>query len=290
MHEAEPQPTYDAPLERCPLCAGDLAHGWDMDFRGHRIDRCRRCDVRFMNPRYSDAWLHAFYGAYEASGSKPGERTRWRARPEVRRAGKERALELIAAYRPVGTILLVGCGDGLEIEIARAKGWTVQGLEVDAAVAERLRACYAVPIAAASAEHWQWPPAAFDAIYADQVLEHMKDPLRFLTAAAAALRPGGVLFVAVPNIGSLANAAKTWLGRMGLKRRRGAHYNTRHHLFFFAPHVLVPLLRDRLGLRVLVVRGSLKPQRKPLTALLGRWFPSVDSGFLVLAQRPATPA
>jgi hypothetical protein len=44
-------------------------------------------------------------------------------------------------------------------------------------------------------------------------------------------------------------------------------------------------LRERLGMDVLLVRTSPKPQRNPMVALLGRCGPLFDSSFVVVARR-----
>jgi hypothetical protein len=106
-----------------------------------------------------------------------------------------------------------------------------------------------------------------------------------LFAAHRILRPGGVLFLGVPNIASLANRLKGLAGQLGLRRRRrGNQYATKHHVFYYSPVVLRRMLGS-FGFDVLAVRGSLKPQRNALTARLSRWLPALDSGFLVLARK-----
>ena len=130
---------------------------------------------------------------------------------------------------------------------------------------------------------------SFDAVFMDQVIEHPKDPARYLRVARDLLRPGGVLYLATPNIGSLGNTWKTALDKLGVRgRRRGKHYNTKHHLFFFTPKVLRRLLEHTFGFEVLVSRASLKPQQNPVTALLGRWFAVLDSSFLIVARKPSS--
>ena len=118
------------------------------------------------------------------------------------------------------------------------------------------------------------------------MIEHPKDPGHYLETCRELLRPGGVVFLGMPNLGSITNRLKTLADRLRLRSRRGRHYNTRHHVTFFRPAVLVRHLRQRLGLEVLRVRGSLKPQRNPLIALLNGVHPCFDSSFFVIARVP----
>jgi hypothetical protein len=101
------------------------------------------------------------------------------------------------------------------------------------------------------------------------------------------LRSGGVLFLGLPNIGSVANRLKTTLGRLGLRRRRrGNEYATKHHVFYYSPRSLRRVLERAYGFETVLVRGSLKPQRNPITPRLSRWLPALDSGFILLARKP----
>src|SRR5690606_14847814 len=100
------------------------------------------------------------------------------------------------------------------------------------------------------------------------------------------LRPGGVLYLGLPNIGSLANGWKTLLGRLGLRRRRrGRHYASQHHITYYTPAVLRRHLQQHYDFEVLVVSGSPKASRRPWLDWLTRRFPLLDSSFAVVARR-----
>jgi 2-polyprenyl-3-methyl-5-hydroxy-6-metoxy-1,4-benzoquinol methylase len=280
-------PDYDPPLEHCPLCDGPRLKAYDRDYRGHRIDRCAECGVAFMNPQYSDAHLRRFYSTYinvhDQGAPVPAQR---RSQPEVRAADKGRCLDLMARHLAPGRVLMVGCGDGLELEVARRHGWSPEGYDIDEKTTAEVAQRSGVPVHCGRFERLPVPEGRFDAVFMDQVIEHPKNPADYLRKAHALLREGGVLFLGTPNIGSVSNRLKTWAGRLGLRRqRRGRHYNTKHHIFFYTPAVMRGLLA-RFGFEVLVVRGSLEPQRNPVTPLLSRWLPNLDSGFIALARKP----
>ncbi len=105
-----------------------------------------------------------------------------------------------AAGRP-GDLLELGPGHGAIAEASVKAGWRYAAVEASPALAGRLRErgfevvrAWVPPIPAADASR--------DAVYADQVLEHMPgiDAARQLTAEAwRVLRPGGVFFVVVPD-------------------------------------------------------------------------------------------
>lgn len=286
------QPTpadYDPRIERCPLCDGGPLRPYDGDFRGHVIDRCGGCGIKLMNPQYSDDWLQRFYAEYidEDRGGAG-----YKCRPEVRNATKSGSLELIAEHLPAAAraaarVLMVGCGDGYEIGLAKAMGWRPEGYDIDPATTERVAARYAVPVHCGDFTGLALEDGRFDAVYMDQVIEHLKNPGAYLRQVRRLLRDGGVLFLGQPNIGSLANRLKTVTSRLRLRRgKRGNHYASKHHIVYFTPGVMRRALRLH-GFEVLCVRSSLKPQRNPVTALLGPWLTFLDSGFIALARKPA---
>jgi SAM-dependent methyltransferase len=121
----------------------------------------------------------------------------------ARRARVERSrLDLLMRHiRPPGDLLEIGPGNGTLAALAVEAGWQYSGIEPSAILADRLRSqgltiveAFTPPIPAAD--------ASCDVVYADQVFEHMSgiDAARALTAEAMrVLRPGGVLFVVVPD-------------------------------------------------------------------------------------------
>ena len=289
MPPAEAPTDFDPPRSTCPLCEGGPLRHRLTDFRGHGIDRCGACGVEFMNPQYSDEAMRRLYAGYISL--HPEERDeRYRCRAEVRRIGKQRSMALLAREAPGRRILMVGCGDGLELREALACGWQPEGYDVDPATTAAVASAVGVPVHCGDFHALPAHTAAYDAVFLDQVLEHPKEPGRYLRTCLALLRPGGCAFLGMPNLGSLSNVLKTRADLLGLRRRRGRHYNTRHHVTFFRPAVLVRHLRERLGMEVLRVGTSRKPQRNPLVTLLGRVSTVFDSSFFVIARRPVRAA
>ena len=96
-----------------------------------------------------------------------------------------------------------------------------------------------------------------------------------------------ILFLGMPNVGSWSNRFKTFMGRMRLRKNHGKHYASKHHIFFFTPVAMRKVLEGFYGFDVLCMRGSLKPQRNPVTPFLSRWMPNADSGFIAIARKRA---
>jgi SAM-dependent methyltransferase len=110
-------------------------------------------------------------------------------------------------------VLDVGCGDAVFLAGMKKAGWDVQGLEPDASAAERARR-NEIPVVTATLEEASFEPGSFDAITLNHVLEHFHDPLEALRICRRALRPGGSIWLATPNLDALGHATfgSSWLG------------------------------------------------------------------------------
>jgi 2-polyprenyl-3-methyl-5-hydroxy-6-metoxy-1,4-benzoquinol methylase len=81
-------------------------------------------------------------------------------------------------------------------------------------------------------------PASFDAVSLFDVLEHLFDPVRTLRDCAALLKPGGIIFLYVPNYDS---ASRLLMGK-------DAHFIwPTHHLNYYTPQTIRDLMQ-RQGL------------------------------------------
>jgi SAM-dependent methyltransferase len=274
---------FDPPLSACVLCGSPRIGRYDRDFRGVTIARCRACGVKFMNPQYTDAYLAAYYASYTQEESESAERHAMRV------AQKTEKIALVERYRRPGRFLSIGCGDGTELQVARSRGWQVEGYDVDPITCDRIARRVGACIHSGDLLTLPLEEGAYDCVYLDQVLEHPKDPGEHLRLCRRLLTADGVLLVGVPNIASVSSTYKTILGKLGLKARRGKHYDSWHHLFYYSPATLPRLLERHYGFRVLLVQGDPKPRRHAGgTARLHDWaarrLPVLDSSFVLIAS------
>lgn len=250
--EMHPGFEFDRPLTHCPLCRSARMGPHDRDFRGVTIWRCGDCRLWFMNPQYTDASLARFYAHYIPEQIEAGSHEY-----QNRVLSKTDDLQAIERFQSPGRWLSIGCGDGLELELARERGWRVEGYDVDAATTRRVARRIQAVVYCGNLFALNLPPDSYDCVYMDQVLEHPKNPQDYLIEVRRILRPGGLLFVGCPNIRSISNCVKTALGKAGLKReRRGRHYGAFHHLFYYSPGALRRTLERHYGFRVLTAEGT----------------------------------
>lgn len=106
-------------------------------------------------------------------------------------------LRALAGMAP-GTVLDVGCGRGDLGEALVRRGWRVAGVEPsrEACAFARRRG---IEASVGTLETVSLERDSFDAVVMRHSLEHVPDPIADLTLIQRALRPGGLLFVSVPN-------------------------------------------------------------------------------------------
>jgi SAM-dependent methyltransferase len=148
--------------------------------------------------------------------------------------------------RVPGRLLEVGFGAGHVLREARARGWTVFGLEEAQPCVDAARAA-GLPAARASLLTWDGPDGALDAVALYSVLEHLLDPRAHLRRARALLRPGGVLALRLPDTPPAGPPASLIA-----------------HVYHFNHDTIGVLLRDE-GFRVvhLETAGTWRPTRYP---------------------------
>ncbi len=221
----------------CLLCGGDdfetvIVAGDELTrIGGHfRVVRCLRCRLSYTNPRPTLQSLGLFYPeTYDPYAGHERDRTRsWHHQleravlrtyhgypPQPATAavallgvvGKalirtKRRRESWVPFRSPGRMLDFGCGAGDYLKRMRQLGWQVEGIDVSAEMAQRLRKSAGLRVHVGSLPHRDIGPESYDAVTMWHSLEHVFSPPRVLRGARDVLRPGGLLVVGVPNFGS----------------------------------------------------------------------------------------
>ena len=135
---------------------------------------------------------------------------------------------------PRGGVLDVGCGSGGFLRVMRERGWRVQGTELETRASAQDRPTD-VPVSYGALWDAGLVRASFEAVTFWHVLEHVADPKRYLTAAYDLLRPGGALFLEVPNFSS-------WQAQFG--GERWFHLDAPRHTIHLTPDAAIRLLQS----------------------------------------------
>lgn len=238
-HDRKLPPLVD--VTRCPVCdsprstfafgAQDLLH----DVPGtYSYRRCLECASHFQAPRVADEALSQVYpGSYfthervaiadftsnvlalgvrrlllDSYSKRPSSTGRRLAGGLLRqvRPVRDRALAglpaAVARWPDAERCLEIGPGQGEDLRRLAMLGWTVEGLDIDAAAAAHASAVAAAPVHVADLSTFD-PGEKYDLVYSSHSLEHLPDLRGSIQRISAMLMPGGRLVAILPNGASL---------------------------------------------------------------------------------------
>jgi SAM-dependent methyltransferase len=98
-----------------------------------------------------------------------------------------------------GRLLDIGSGRGELLKIARDDGWSCIGIEPSASFAAAAASYSGADIRCEPIEECNFEAASMDVVILSAVLEHLYKPNETIRAISHVLRPGGVVFLDVPN-------------------------------------------------------------------------------------------
>jgi 2-polyprenyl-3-methyl-5-hydroxy-6-metoxy-1,4-benzoquinol methylase len=232
----------------CPTC-GSTDEALELEKDHMRIVRCKVCDLVFVNPTFDEAHYKQVYAsqAYQDIVRDLGISSH---EYRVNRFGSERVGMMGEHLRPPNgrppRYLDVGCSTGFVVEAARDKGWEAIGIDLNPSAIEFGRS-RGLDLRTVALEEAGFAPRTFDAVSLFDVLEHLLDPRRTLSACVDLLAPGGILFLYVPNFDS---ASRLLMGA-------NAHFIwPTHHLNYYTPTTIRDLmLRHSLAPELIVTEG-----------------------------------
>ncbi|MDT8453121.1 MAG: class I SAM-dependent methyltransferase [Gammaproteobacteria bacterium] len=276
---------FDEKIKKCIICNSDDIKDYLKDFRGINISRCGLCGFQFMNPQYTDNYLTEYYSQY----TNDENFDYWN---NALLYGHNFYLSLIEKHVKPGKILDIGCGNGHLLEAAMQRGWVAHGYDVDKVSTQKVGNRLGI-----STEYGNFfsmrADQKYDLITMHQVLEHLKDPNKYLERIHSVLNDDGCLFVAVPNIDSFSSRLKRFMEKIGMRKRNiGKYYDTNHHVLYFNTKTLKRLLESH-GFRIVYQRNchSTKPGQSRLKRFIMRNITDhlfSKSAFLVIAKKCRT--
>jgi 2-polyprenyl-3-methyl-5-hydroxy-6-metoxy-1,4-benzoquinol methylase len=233
-------PTEDV---KCPLC-NITPKRFAVDYQGFTLCRCPGCKLKFVSPRLS----------FEELAEKVYADNYFAKRGEGRETSAEELdyyIRQIADFkRLLGTrtkILDIGCGNGAFLDFARGEGFDIAGVDIRLVPDAQDLGC---PLWEGQLEEIDFGGEQFDLIRLNHVLEHTQNPLRELEICRELLRPGGILYISVPNMAGISARLKSLQSWWRFKAHRWRHFAAMHHLFFFSPATLRTMI-GRSGLKVI---------------------------------------
>ena len=218
----------------CPLCTGET-HRRLFVKRGYPIVRCDGCGLVFANPQVDERLI---LDEYRAEGERANDL--WvdvltsERQLELDRAKFGEILDELEPYRGDGRLLDVGTSIGLFLKLAVERGWHGLGTEFGRRALAYAREELGLDVSDRPLAELGLEPGSLDVVTVLSVLEHTNQPRQMLREVAALLKPGGVIYLIVPNVDSLA---------CRILRERAATFDGRNHLIYFSPRTLREMLR-----------------------------------------------
>jgi SAM-dependent methyltransferase len=214
----------------CPLC-GNRDGEFERELAGFTLQRCSSCRFVYTNPRPTDDELTRHYSG--ADGEQLIAHYSRVVTPSV--LGQYRkTLEQIERVVPEkGRLLDLACAAGYFYEQAALRGWEAHGVDLGEWALEATRRRGLPNMHVGLLSEIGFPAHHFDVVHSAQMLEHLTDPSAILADIKRVLRPGGVLYVDVPNYHTLSirlGRDDFWLN------------NPPEHLNYFTPKTLRRLL------------------------------------------------
>lgn len=166
-----------------------------------KVVQCNNCKTYFVEPKIDfskDEWKYLYDNTYFPPLSS------YYSQKRLDDANDRLEGIIKTASINVQKILDVGCGEGYTIIAAAKKGLNTHALDI---TDHRIPKAKEVTSKFINSDLFeaQLESNFFDAVYLDSVLEHVLNPLEYLIEIRRILKPGGVLYLGVPNEDSLYN-------------------------------------------------------------------------------------
>lgn len=221
----------------CPACGGtdhvDLYNAKDHLVSGKEflIRKCNACDMGWTvdPPAESDA------GAYYVSEEYISHTDRKQSISDylyhIARSfmlGRKKRLVTSVTGKSTGVLVDIGSGTGYFASYMKEKGWEVTAIEISDTARKYSESRFGLK-AIPPEEIRNLPSGSADCLTFWHVLEHLYDPLGWMTEAGRILSDNGKCIIALPNFSS---TDSEWFGQ------RWAALDVPRHLWHFTPEAL----------------------------------------------------
>lgn len=215
----------------CPGCQND-------QFRDHKFSllQCKSCGLvvnseiwaEKFTMRMDEEWFESEHALVQSCWEKMFEA--WNNRRTYMRLNRY-------IDKDSRKILEVGVGSGSLLKFLQSHGFEVVGCDLSKSICTDVQNTYDIEMHNMALNSLPYSHH-FDCVIMNHVLEHVNDPIQFLTSAGERMKSGGILHVSVPNI-------QSWESRLP-----GWNAYEAYHLTYFSKKTLLDILK-KCGFRVI---------------------------------------
>lgn len=220
----------------CPLCQSEERETGNYKFDGHEVVRCEKCSMHYLYPRLTETAMRRFYEQdnYFEGGESGYSDTSYSDQEKALKFTFKRLMEnLHKRGLTGGSLLEVGCGYGYLLDEAKdyfphrvGTDFSPEGVRQSSGKADKV---YEGGVEQLPADE------KFDCIIATHVIEHVYQPLDFVSKLIAHAKPGATVVLAAPDMGGMLRKA------MG---RRWASFKVPEHVLYFDSKTLGSVMKE----------------------------------------------
>lgn len=227
--------------DSCPVCGSKnilpalTVKDYTVSHEFFEIWECRHCTLRFTQNVPEEEEITSYYQSHNyISHSNTSEGLINNLYHKVRKRTLIQKKNLVKKLTRIkrGTILDIGSGTGAFLNTMQKASWKVNGLEPDTNARKKALELYNLKLDS-SEKLYSLTPGSFDAITMWHVLEHVHDLHAYINQIKNLLKPGGKIFIAVPNHTCYDEE---------IYREFWAAYDVPRHLYHFSPASIKELL------------------------------------------------
>jgi 2-polyprenyl-3-methyl-5-hydroxy-6-metoxy-1,4-benzoquinol methylase len=206
----------------CPICKIDNSK-FQFIKNDYEVVKCNECNLIYVNPQPDDDLINQYYNEnygefYICSPHKMKSKFRDSKR-NINRLLKLNKL-------PNAKFLDVGCSWGYTVKTAQDYGWDATGIDLSKKAINFAKDNFEINVHLADIFQIE-KQNYYDFITMYDVIEHIKDPVKYLKKVYSLLNNGGHLIIGTPDAGHYKAKNKSW-----------SDYIPPEHLFYFNPNTL----------------------------------------------------
>jgi 2-polyprenyl-3-methyl-5-hydroxy-6-metoxy-1,4-benzoquinol methylase len=208
-----------------------------------QIYKCKECKTEYVNPLPDDKIIAQVYNnsqyhseeRYDISQNHKKLKSNW----------QKRLKQITSLGYHQGSLLDVGCATGIFLKNAEDAGWRIEGIETSKSAAKKAANLLGNSKVKLVDFIEYASPHLFDVITLWALIEHVKDPLQYLSKVHDLLRPGGLIVLTIPNVNSVS---------CKLLKKEWRYYIPPEHLFYFGKKSINYAL-SRTGFRIVKMKS-----------------------------------